>query len=85
MKTVDRLTCDVCGACAGVCPVSAVSISFRLVRIDPETCTGCGACEIVCPLRAISEKPAGDSETSAAVIEAWTSPESIRRNRPEPP
>lgn len=46
--------CIACGACAGECPVSAISDGGEKYVIDPDTCIDCGACEATCPVSAIS-------------------------------
>lgn len=53
-----------CGACAEVCPVSAVRMKnlenspghVSVPRMNPEICLGCGACENACPEHAIVVK-----------------------------
>ncbi|MBK8806110.1 MAG: 4Fe-4S binding protein [Bacteroidales bacterium] len=44
--------CIACGACAGECPVEAIS-EGEIYVIDKDTCTDCGACTEVCPTGAI--------------------------------
>ena len=48
--------CVMCGACAAVCPVSAISEGDTTYVIDPELCLECGACAGVCPVDAIVEE-----------------------------
>lgn len=43
--------CIACGACAGECPVSAISEGDKYV-IDADVCIECGACADVCPVSA---------------------------------
>ena len=53
---------EACGACAEVCPVTAVHMTdspkgteFASVpHMKPEICLGCGACENACPVAAIT-------------------------------
>ena len=45
--------CIACGACAGECPVEAIS-EGDIYKIDANLCTDCGACADVCPTGAIS-------------------------------
>jgi ferredoxin len=52
---IDAGECTSCGACADVCPVTAISEGDAAYVIDPETCTDCGACESECPVSAISQ------------------------------
>lgn len=46
--------CISCGACAGACPVDAISDGGERYVIDPDVCIDCGACESTCPVSAIS-------------------------------
>jgi NAD-dependent dihydropyrimidine dehydrogenase PreA subunit len=45
--------CISCGACAGECPVSAISEGSSHFEVDEATCIDCGACEGACPTGAI--------------------------------
>ncbi|CCX38244.1 dissimilatory sulfite reductase (Desulfoviridin) alpha and beta subunits [Clostridium sp. CAG:1013] len=47
--------CIACGACAGECPVGAISEGDGKYVIDPDTCISCGACAGVCPVGAPQE------------------------------
>ncbi len=47
--------CIACGACAGDCPVEAISEGDGKYVIDGDTCIACGACADVCPVGAPSE------------------------------
>ena len=44
--------CIACGACAGECPVSAISEGDGKYVIDEGACIECGACAGVCPVGA---------------------------------
>lgn len=44
--------CISCGACAGECPVSAISEGDATYVIDEAACIECGACADVCPVGA---------------------------------
>ena len=46
--------CISCGACAGECPVSAISEGDGKYVIDADACVECGACAGVCPVSAPS-------------------------------
>lgn len=46
--------CISCGACAGECPVGAISEGDGKFEIDADTCIECGACAGVCPVGAPS-------------------------------
>ena len=43
------------GACAGGCPVGAISEGDAQYQIDADACIDCGACAGTCPTGAISE------------------------------
>ena len=45
--------CIACGACAGECPVGAISENGDKYVIDADVCIDCGACEESCPMGAI--------------------------------
>ncbi len=46
--------CIGCGACVGVCPVSALSLNDEgKAIVDEATCIDCGACVGTCPVSAI--------------------------------
>ncbi len=51
-------TCIECGACAGTCPVKAVSVEGDHHHIDEQQCIDCGTCEQVCPVGAIKVRGA---------------------------
>ena len=48
-------TCIACGACAGECPVSAITVD-DVSHIDASACIDYGACQSVCPVDAIVEE-----------------------------
>lgn len=48
--------CIQCGACAGACPVGAISEGDSKYVIDADTCISCGACAGTCPVGAPSEE-----------------------------
>ena len=47
--------CLACGACAGECPVEAISDAGDKYVIDADTCIDCGSCASSCPAEAIVE------------------------------
>jgi ferredoxin len=55
---VDRARCSLCGVCAGICPLGAVTLSedAREARLtfDPARCDGCRACQTACPEQAMT-------------------------------
>lgn len=48
--------CIACGACAGACPVGAISEGDGKYEIDPEKCIECGACADTCPVGAPAQE-----------------------------
>lgn len=48
--------CIACGACAGECPVEAISEGDGKFEIDPDKCIECGACADTCPVGAPAQE-----------------------------
>ncbi|MBQ7836816.1 MAG: 4Fe-4S binding protein [Clostridia bacterium] len=44
--------CIACGACAGECPVGAITEGDGKFEINADECLDCGACASVCPVEA---------------------------------
>ncbi len=56
MAHVINDNCVSCGACAGECPVGAISQGDSKFEIDANTCIDCGACESACPTGSIENE-----------------------------
>lgn len=52
MAYVINDSCIACGACAGECPVEAISEGDGIYVIDADACIECGACADACPVGA---------------------------------
>lgn len=50
---VNEDQCVGCGACVGVCPTEAITVSST-AEVDPSKCIGCGECASTCPTEAIT-------------------------------
>ncbi len=48
--------CVSCGACAGACPVEAISEGDGQFAIDAASCISCGTCADTCPTGSIAEE-----------------------------
>lgn len=48
-------SCVMCGSCAEVCPVGAISEGDGKYEIAADTCVDCGTCAAQCPASAIEE------------------------------
>ena len=54
MAYVISSDCISCGACAGDCPVGAISAGDSQYVVDASACIDCGTCAGTCPTGAIS-------------------------------
>ncbi len=48
--------CISCGACAGACPVGAISEGDGKYVIDADACIECGTCASTCPVGAPAQE-----------------------------
>ena len=53
---IDKEACIGCGACVGVCPVTALSLDNEgKSECNADTCISCLSCVCTCPVSAIKE------------------------------
>ena len=51
--------CDLCGACAEVCPTEAITIKDGRINYHKEECTDCGLCIAACEKMIITKRDSG--------------------------
>jgi L-aspartate semialdehyde sulfurtransferase ferredoxin len=63
--------CVHCGACTGLCPTNALSISpaDKKVVFDVEKCVACGMCGLVCPFGSMKDVTLFDPFAEGRVAE----------------
>ncbi|MCF0109268.1 MAG: 4Fe-4S binding protein [Erysipelotrichaceae bacterium] len=52
---VNKDSCIGCGACAGGCPVEAITVDAA-AEVNADACIDCGACVSTCPVGAITQE-----------------------------
>ncbi len=62
IPVVDPQRCHLCGACARVCPESALRLTENFFEIESVRCTDCKNCQAVCPSQAITLEAGPRSE-----------------------
>lgn len=70
-SVADISLCCGCGACAAVCPVTAIQIKennygFLHNKVNPDECIRCGKCLRVCPFYHIQAQPLKESQNLVA-------------------
>lgn len=78
MKPSSGESCNLCGTCAQICPVNAISITETETRTDEELCISCGACITACPHESRMYRGADYEKFKGKFIERFS-----RRKEPE--
>jgi ferredoxin len=67
-----------CHICVDVCPVEAIRVEGRQVRLDSDACVRCGACVWQCPTEVFAQPPAMKSRLGETVQAVGTAPIELR-------
>ncbi len=54
---IDKIKCDLCGTCVGVCPENVITMTINNLIIDDNGCTRCCKCIWICPVDALTLSP----------------------------
>ena len=78
MKPSSGEDCNLCGPCAQICPVGAISVTETETRTDEGLCISCGACINACPSESRQYRGADYEKFKGKFIERFS-----RRKEPE--
>ena len=78
MKPSSGEDCNLCGTCAQICPVGAISVTETETRTDENLCISCGACITACPSESRQYRGADYEKFKGKFIERFS-----RRKEPE--
>ena len=78
MKPSSGEDCNLCGTCAQICPVGAISVTETETRTDEGLCISCGACINACPSESRQYRGADYEKFKGKFIERFS-----RRKEPE--
>ncbi|MBI4596479.1 MAG: 4Fe-4S binding protein [Candidatus Tectomicrobia bacterium] len=53
MVEMDTESCKGCGLCVKRCPMGALELVEKLLRLKPDLCIGCGVCAYKCPTQSL--------------------------------
>lgn len=67
-----------CHICVDVCPVEAIRVEGRQVRLDSDACARCGACVWQCPTEVFAQPPAMKSKLGETVQAVGVVPVELR-------
>ena len=78
MKPSSGEDCTLCGTCAQICPVNAITVTETETRTDENLCMSCGACITACPHESRQYRGADYEKFKSKFIERFS-----RRKEPE--
>lgn len=78
MKPSSGENCDLCGTCARICPVDAISVTENETVTNEDLCMSCGACITACPTESRQYRGADYEKFKGKFIERFS-----RRKEPE--
>ena len=78
MKPSSGEDCTLCGTCAQICPVNAITVTETETRTDENLCMSCGACITACPNESRQYRGADYEKFKSKFIERFS-----RRKEPE--
>lgn len=78
MKPSSGDDCALCGTCAQICPVNAITVTETATRTDENLCMSCGACINACPSESRQYRGADYEKFKSKFIERFS-----RRKEPE--
>lgn len=78
MKPSSGKDCTLCGTCAQICPVNAITVTETETRTDENLCMSCGACITACPNESRQYRGADYEKFKSKFIERFS-----RRKEPE--
>lgn len=72
MKPSSGEDCDLCGICAQICPVNAISVTKTEIITNEDLCISCGACITACPTESRQYRGADYEKFKGKFIERYS-------------